>query len=142
MEVKKTGCGENRRPGSGLPGRYRYHHKSWQPTISTCSLVSLRSSVLQFQCVHDSFGIKSASSTHYSASLCSRYWCSHSRVCAHICNNSIALILLFCIDREHGILLCRKYCPLGRNNPGFYFMNYLVSMSTVYSTHKVTVSLL
>lgn len=142
MEVKNTGCGENGRLGSGLPGQHRYHHKSWQPTISTRSWVSLRSSVLQFQWVHDSFSINSASSTYYCASLCSRYWCSHSRVCAHMCSNSIMLILLFCIDMEHGILVCRKYCPLGPNNPAFYFMIYLLSISTVYSTHNVTVSLL
>lgn len=75
-DSKKDCCGENREAWKWccLVNTDINNHKSWQPASSTCSLVSRRSGVSQFQCVHGSFYISSAIffSTYYSTSLCSR----------------------------------------------------------------------
>lgn len=84
---KKLGVGRKGRLRSGLQVSTDIScHKNCQPAIATCSLVSWRSGVLQFQWGHDSCNINSATifNIYFGASLCSRYWSSHSSVCRDI----------------------------------------------------------
>lgn len=49
---------------------------------------------------------------------------AHILVFAETYTVAIMLILLFCTNMEHGILVCKR-CSPGLNNSGFYFMNFL-----------------